>query len=505
MSPRPVRPWAVNSKAPRRVVASSTPGRSATRRGVDAIALSTADRTAPPWRCLVSNIPVTVTPLRNLTGDADRQHFVKAFTDDLFEDLSRHGRGFSLQRRAAEPKILDDTVGSTDPNITYVVTGSAQRGRPGMLRVNVRITDVATSQYLWARRYEFSTEDSSSAQSKIIRRISRMLHVLLLQQEIRRATLDSDAEPELSECLSSAANALERELRPDHTAEAQRLFLAALADDLRNVEALVGLARTCQELVSNPWWGDPAAAVASDIGREVIAIALDLAPGHADAHCVQGMLYSAAGELDEAGRAFDRALALDRGLAIAYGFAGYNAAFLGSPSDTLPAIERAMRLNRADRRHSIWFFFGGFAELLVGRTEASIALLEKSLERNRSYGSAQLFLMAALSLSGRSAEATAAAASFRQQYPDCPSPRSSGFGCRAQVPRLIAPRSFRYLKGSGSSGRRSDWPARARPRRRMTATCRVGRLETGAASVTCCGARAVLRCSSRSSRKRRTI
>jgi adenylate cyclase len=243
-------------------------------------------------------------------------------------------------------------------------------------------------------------------------------------------------------------------LRPDHTAEAQRLFLAALADDPRNVEALVGLARTYQELVSNPWWGDPAAAVASDMGREVVAIALDLAPGHADAHCVQGMLYSAAGELDEAARAFDRALALDSGLAIAHGFAGYNAAFLGSASDTLPAIERAMRLDRADRRHSIWFFFGGFAELLVGRAEASIALLEKSLERNRSYGSAQLFLMAALSLSGRPAEAATAAASFRQQYPDCPATaferlwlsRSGSATYRAQILPV-----FERIRGLGAA------------------------------------------------------
>src|SRR4029077_9539300 len=126
----------------------------------------------------------------------------------------------------------------------------------------------------------------------------------------------------------------------------------------------------------------------------VIAIALELAPGAADAHCVQAMLLSAAGRLDDAAHAFERALEMDHGLAIAHGFAAYNAAFLGSPGDTLPAIERAMRLDRADRRHSIWLFFGGFAELLIGRTEASIALLQKSLERNNSYGSARLFLIA---------------------------------------------------------------------------------------------------------------
>jgi tetratricopeptide (TPR) repeat protein len=245
--------------------------------------------------------------------------------------------------------------------------------------------------------------------------------VLLLQDEIRRASLASDPEPAPHECLSSAAMALEGELRVELSAEAQRWFLAALAGDPHNVEALVGLARTCQELVSNPWWGNPVtAAVASDLGREVVAIALELAPGHAAAHCVQGMLYSAAGELDAAEQAFEQALAMDQGLAIAHGFAGYNAAFLGSAGGALPAMERAMRLDRTDRRHSIWLFFGGFAELLVGRTDASIALLEKSLERNPSYGCAQLFQMAALSLSGRRNEAAKAAAAFQGEYPDCP-------------------------------------------------------------------------------------
>ena len=80
--------------------------------------------------------------------------------------------------------------------------------------------------------------------------------------------------------------------------------------------------------------------------------------------------------------------------------------------------ERAMRLDQTDRRHSIWFFFAGFAELLLGRTEAAIALLRKSLERNPSYGAAQLFLMVALSAVGRRVEAEETAATFRKQYPD---------------------------------------------------------------------------------------
>jgi TolB-like protein len=428
MSRRPVQPAAENNVMKGRKRA--------------ALAMPIAEGAAGRWRCLQSSIALAVAPLRNLTGDDGQQRISDAFTDDLVTELVQHGRGFSLQQLTSDPVVAYADATASKPEFEFLVTGSAQRGGPGWLRVNIRIIDTATSQYLWARRYELSTLEPAPAQTKIIRRISRELHVLLLQQEIHRAFRESDTEPELYECLSCAASALEGELRQDNTAEAQRWFLAALADDPRSVDALAGLARTCQELVSNPWWGDPAsAAVAADLGREVVAIALDFAPGAADARCIQGMLYSAAGQLEDAAHAFERALSLDQGLAIAHGFAGYNAAFRGSAGDTLPAIEKAMRLNRTDRRHSIWFFFGGFAELLVGRTEAAVVLLEKSLERNRSYGSAQLFLMAALSLSGRHGEAAKVAASFRAQYPNCPAgaveqlwlARSASVTYRAQI------------------------------------------------------------------------
>jgi tetratricopeptide (TPR) repeat protein len=147
-------------------------------------------------------------------------------------------------------------------------------------------------------------------------------------------------------------------------------------------------------------------------------MALSIAPGDAVAHCVQGMLYSAAGQLEEAARAFTQALTVEQGLGVAHAFAGYNAAFLGRADETLPAIERAMRYDPTDRRHGIWLFFGGFAELLLRRPERAIGLLQQSLQRNPSHGSAQLFLTAALSLTGRRSEASAAAGKFRSQYPE---------------------------------------------------------------------------------------
>jgi tetratricopeptide (TPR) repeat protein len=104
-----------------------------------------------------------------------------------------------------------------------------------------------------------------------------------------------------------------------------------------------------------------------------------------------------------------------------------------------------MRLDQTDRRHSIWWFFGGFGELLLGRTEASIGLLRRSLERNPSYGSAQLFLTAALSLAGRPSEAAETAGQLRAQYPEYRSnafeqlwlSRSGSATYRAQMQPLV--------------------------------------------------------------------
>jgi DNA-binding SARP family transcriptional activator/TolB-like protein/Tfp pilus assembly protein PilF len=407
------------------------------------------------WPCLLSSISVGVAPLRNLTGDPEQQYLVEAFTDDLVTDLLRHGRGLALKPITAERGGLGNLTRDAERGFGFVVTGSAQRSGPGMLRVNMRIADAATSEYLWAGRHEFRPEDLAPIQTKITRRISRELHVLLMQEASRRASVASGPELGINECLSRAKTALSGVTRAESEADAQRWFLAALARDPRNVEALTGLARTCQHVLSNPWWGDPrAAAAASDLGREAVAIALDLAPGHAPAKCTQGMLHSAAGQLQEAARAFTQALAMDPALGYAHGFAGYNAALLGHADETLPAIERAMRFDLTDRRHSIFFFYGGFAELLLGRTEEAIELLRKSLERNPSYGGAQLFLMAALSLTDRRSEAAQLAESFREQYPEYPAnafeqlwlSRSASATYRAQVQPL-----FEVIRGLGNA------------------------------------------------------
>jgi adenylate cyclase len=370
------------------------------------------------WPCLLPSIEVALVPLRNLSGDANQQYLLDAFTDDLVTDFVQDGFGLSLKRITHERAQLYNPAATAEPGVEYLIAGTLQQNISGTLRMDLQIRDAAGIGRGWVGRYEFSPEELGSVQVKITQRISQELHLLVLQQASRRAVGTFDREFGVDECLSRAMDAMNGSITPELTAEAQNWILAALATDARNAEALAGLALTCQHLVSNPWWSDQYAVPAlSDLGRRAATIALDLAPGNAIARCIQGMLLSAAGRLEEAEQAEEQALATDPELGMARAFLGYNAAFLGHAEQTLPAVERAMQLDQTDRRYSIFFFFGGFAELLLGRSEAAMGLLRKSLERNPAYGSAQLLMMAALLQLGRNSEAARAAADFRGQFP----------------------------------------------------------------------------------------
>src|SRR5262249_46699955 len=153
---------------------------------------------------------------------------------------------------------------------------------PRILRVNMRIRHGVTGEYLWAGRHESRHDDLASIHQDIAQQICRELKILLLEAASRDAIIGLGADPGVDEALSRAAIPLGREYRAELTAEAQRWFLAALANDPRNPQALSGLALTCQILVSNPCWADARIdAAAFDLGSEAVAIALELEPGNA--------------------------------------------------------------------------------------------------------------------------------------------------------------------------------------------------------------------------------
>ena len=107
-----------------------------TRRGNQGLAEPIPRKSLPRWPCLLPNIVVGVAPLRNLTGEADRQGLVEGFTDRLVIDLFRLCRALSFAWVADERRYADNLPPRNPPELSYVVYGSVQRGSYGTLRVN---------------------------------------------------------------------------------------------------------------------------------------------------------------------------------------------------------------------------------------------------------------------------------------------------------------------------------------------------------------------------------
>src|SRR5215470_13750356 len=162
-------------------------------------------KSQPQWPCLLPSIDVGIAPLRNLTSDPDQQFLVDGLTDRLVTELFRRCRGFSFAWLPGERRWIPNLSPPNPSELRYVVSGSVQRGSsPGMLRANVRISDAGTADYLWACRQEFPPEDLVSIQTEVTAQISRVLHMLVLQEASRRASASLDAEFGVTKCLARA-------------------------------------------------------------------------------------------------------------------------------------------------------------------------------------------------------------------------------------------------------------------------------------------------------------
>jgi TolB-like protein len=176
-------------------------------------------KSQPQWPWLRPSIAVAIAPLRNLTSHSEQQFLVDDFTDRLVIGLFRSCRGFTLTWAPGERRWSH--LSPPNPSeLKYVVSGSVQHGSShGMLRANIRISETATADYLWACRQEFPPD---SIQTEVTAQISRVLHMLVVREASRRASMTSDTELGVTECLVRANAALKREFRADLSAEAQK-------------------------------------------------------------------------------------------------------------------------------------------------------------------------------------------------------------------------------------------------------------------------------------------
>jgi TolB-like protein len=350
-------------------------------------------------------LSIVVLPFANIGGDPEQDYFVDGVTESLTTDLSRISGSFVIARNTAftfKGKAVDVKKLGRELNVRYVLEGSVQRGG-NRIRVNVQLIDTETGNHLWAERFDKPVADLFDMQDEIVSRLSNTLKAQLIAVEARRA--ERAPHPDAIDLCFQGAAWFNIGRTPENMAQARGFYERALALEPGNVEALVGTALVDFGIGTNLLPDDRIERLTA--AEAAVTKALSVAPNHPMAHCVLGLVKIFTNRAAQGIAECERALTLDRNLAVAHATIGIAKLFLGRGGETQAHVEQALRLSPRDTLVYIWSLFVGQAKLWQGVDAEAIVWLRRSLEANRNYPSAHLFLAAALALVGELDEARA--------------------------------------------------------------------------------------------------
>ena len=266
------------------------------------------------------------------------------------------------------------------------------------------MVDAETGNHLWAERFDKPVADLFDMQDEIVSRLANSLDAELVAAEARRA--ERSPHPDAMDLVFQGTSWFNKGLTPDHMAQARSFFEKALALDPENVEAMVGLARVDANLGAAVMTDDYSARFAA--AEKTVAKALSLAPNHALAHVLLGVVQIFTKRGAQGIAQGEHALALDRNLASAHALIGVAKVFLGRGAETEPHISEAFRLSPRDTLAHRWMVWVGVAKAQLGADAEAVVWMRRGLDANRNYSLAHFQLGAALARLGELEQARTA-------------------------------------------------------------------------------------------------
>jgi TolB-like protein len=352
------------------------------------------------------HLSIVVLPFANVSGDPKQDYFVDGMTESLTTDLSRIAGSFVIARNSAfsyKGKSPDVRQIGRELNVRYVLEGSVQRSGK-RLRTNVQLVDAETGNQLWAERFDKPVVDLFDMQDEIVSRLANALDAQLTEAEARRA--ERSQNPNAMDLYFQGRACFNKGISLKYTAEARGFYERALALDPGNIEALVGMGIVDVTFGPGFMADDRAAYLAS--AETAATRALSLAPNHATAHLLLGVVKLFTNRGSQGIAECERASALDRNLADAHAWIGYGKHVIGCPAETETHISEALRLSPRDIYAFRWMWILALAKFQLDAVAEGVAWMRRSLEANRNQPIAHFLLGAMLAQLGEPDEARAA-------------------------------------------------------------------------------------------------
>jgi Tfp pilus assembly protein PilF len=182
--------------------------------------------------------------------------------------------------------------------------------------------------------------------------------------------------------------------------EARQDFERALELDSRSDEARIGLASILSTRLADGW----SPVLQEDVPRaeHLLSEAVDRGDvsNRAAAHFTLGVLRQMQNRLPEAQIEFETAISLDSNNARTYLHLGETFLYLGQPEAGIAPLKQAIRLGPDNPNAAITYWALGTCQLLVGRVDQAIDLLQTALAANARMWMPYFYLAGAYGLTG---------------------------------------------------------------------------------------------------------
>ncbi len=363
-----------------------------------------------PTQASAPRLSIVVLPFANLSDDPGQGYFVDGVTESLTTDLSRIRGSLVVGRHTAftyKGNAVDLKQIGRELNVRYVLEGSMQRSGD-RLRVNVQLVDAEIGTHLWADRFDKAIADLFDMQDEIVSRLAYALNAQLIVAEATRA--ERSLHPSSMD-LFFQGRALVNQwwtlCSPECLTRARGCFEQALALDLKNTDAILGMAAVDVLVGETLYPDDRAARLAA--AEAMLVKALPYAPNEALAHSILGDLLVQTNRAAQGIAECKRALTLNRNLAGPHAVIGIAKTLMGRAEETEAHINEALRLSPRHHVAHYWLLIAGTAKLQLSADAEAVDWLRRSIETNCNYPLTHFALAAGLALLGSLDEARAAA------------------------------------------------------------------------------------------------
>lgn len=394
-------------------------GRMAAAAGIGAMAIASTAAVlifSEQHQAVARTNTIVVLPFKNVDGNAADDYLADAITDELTTELSRLRRAWVIASGTAftyKDKPNDARQIGRELHVRYALGGSVRRTGP-IVQVNAQLIDTESGINLWANSFAYETSSLLDLQDNFMGRIATSLGDEVTKAGVRHevGTLAADHNP-LDERMRAMA-ASTGYLTEERALEMRQHAEAGLKADPDNARLLGLLARGLTSDVLNGWNGAGKAEV--DRAEAAARKAIGLDHNTPFAHHALGWVHRLRGNHRAALDAFNEAIKIDPNFAAAYAQAANEMVFLGDAKGAILQAGKAIELSPKDPSIGVFLWVKGRAYFAIRDYKNAAEALQESVRVRPNLWFTHAWLVAALALTNRDAEAKQALGGFKERH-----------------------------------------------------------------------------------------